>query len=217
MSVRIPQVNFSRGELGPQLDGRFDVDSYGSALRQARNVLVLKYGGITKRPGTRLVGEVLDASTPTRLMPFQFSLTQTYALEMGQGYMSPCADGGRILEEELAITGITNAAQAVVEVAYHGLVVGDWWYFDGVAGGLGDLLNGRFFKVVAVVDDSHFAVAADTSAAPAFSGCTGGTTRTSAPATTTSPVVTPVVETPASPTTGGGGGGGFGYIRKLEA
>ncbi|WP_179504348.1 MULTISPECIES: hypothetical protein [unclassified Sphingomonas] len=216
MSVRIPQVNFSRGELGPQLYGRFDVEAYGSTLRQARNVLVLKYGGITKRPGTRLVGEVLDASKPTRLVPFQFSLTQTYALEMGQGYMAPCAAGGRVLEEELAITGITNAAQAVVAVAYHGLAVGDWWYFDGVDGGLGDLLNGRAFKVVTIVDDSHFAVAVDTSAAPAFSGCEGGITRTVTPTPPVVPVVPPVVETPAPPTTGGGGGGGFGYIRKLE-
>ncbi|WP_062788570.1 hypothetical protein [Novosphingobium capsulatum] len=209
MTVRVPQVNFSRGELGPQLYGRFDVEAYGSTLRQARNVLVLKYGGITKRPGTRLVGEVLDASKSTRLVPFQFSLTQTYALEMGQGYMAPCADGGRVLEEELAITGISNAAQAVVTVAYHGLAVGDWWYFDGVKDGLGDLLNGRAFKVVAILDDSHFAVAVDTSAAPSFTGCDGGITRSAPPTVPVAPVVPPVVPPPDPPATGGGGGGSF--------
>jgi hypothetical protein len=217
MSVRVPQINFSRGELGPQLYGRFDVDAYQSALRQARNVIVLKYGGITKRPGTRLVAEVLDSSKPGRLVPFQFSLTQTYALEMGQGYMAPCANGGRILEEELAITGISNAAQAVVTVAYHGLSVGDWWYFDGVKDGLGAFLNGRSFKVVSVVDDNHFAVAVDTSGAPAFTGCDGGITRSAPPTIPTPPVVPPVVTPPTPPITGGGGGGGFGSIRRLPA
>lgn len=98
MTVRIPQVNFSKGELAPELYGRFDVDTWQSALRQARNVIVMKYGGVTKRPGTRLVGNVINASVPTRLIPFQFSLTQTYILEMGQGYMVPSALGGRILK-----------------------------------------------------------------------------------------------------------------------
>jgi hypothetical protein len=82
---RTAQANFCRGELGPQLYGRFDVDAWGTALRRARNVIVLKYGGLSKRPGTQLVAEVLDASQPVRLVPFQFSLDQTYALEMGQG------------------------------------------------------------------------------------------------------------------------------------
>lgn len=212
MSVRVPQTNFSRGELGPQLYGRFDVDAYASSLRRARNVLVLKYGGITKRPGTRLVGEVLDASTATRIIPFQFSLEQTYALEMGQGYMAPCANGGRVLEEELAISNITNAAQAVVSVAYHGLAVDDWWFFTGVAGEMGDLLNGRSFKVVSVPDANSFAVDVDTTGVAAFTSCEGGTVRTSAPTVPVAPVVPPVVDPPEPPSTGGGGGGGFGSL-----
>lgn len=204
MTPRAVQVNFSRGELAPQLYGRFDVDSYQSAVRRARNVIVLKYGGLTKRPGTRLVGEVLNASQPGRLIPFQFSIDQTYALEMGQGYMAPCVAGGRVLEEELAITGISNAPQAVVSVAYHGLVVGDWWYFIGVAGGMGDLLNGRFFKVVSIVNDGAFVIDADTREVDAFSGCEGGITRTSPPAVVTPPTVPPVVSPPEPPVVGGG-------------
>ena len=52
---RAGQPNFSRGEIGPELRGRFDVDAYSAGLEAARNVIVLKYGGLTKRPGTRLV------------------------------------------------------------------------------------------------------------------------------------------------------------------
>lgn len=98
MNFRAAQVNFSRGEIGPHLYGRFDVDAWQSGLKKARNVFVLKYGGVTKRPGMEFVAEVIDAAHDNRLIPFQFSLTQAYALEFGHLYMSPCADGGRVLD-----------------------------------------------------------------------------------------------------------------------
>lgn len=209
-AFRSAQANFCRGELGPQLYGRFDVDAWGTALRRARNVIVLKYGGLTKRPGTQLVAEVLDASAPVRLVPFQFSLDQTYALELGQGYMSPCAMGGRILEDELAITAISNESEALVEVAYHGLAVGDRFYIVGCEGEIGTLLNGRTWTVTAVVDEHHFRLDADTTALAAFSGCTGGTTRTLAPTIATPVAVTEVVSQTSRPSTFYGGGGSFG-------
>lgn len=208
MNFRTVQVNFSRGELGPQLYGRFDVDAWQSALKQARNVLVLKYGGITKRPGTRLVAEVLDASSDNRLVPFQFSLTQTYALEFGQGYMSPCALGGRLLEEELEITAITSANPAKVTAAYHSYVEGDRVYITGVAGEIGDLLNGRFWPVLSSVDDNNFTIDADTSGLAAFTTADGGITRMEAPTIPLDPVVPPPVEPDPPPDVGGGGGGG---------
>ncbi|MEO7468532.1 MAG: hypothetical protein ABIV36_16070, partial [Sphingobium limneticum] len=80
MSYRLAQPSFSKGEIAPDLYGRFDVDAYSQSLRLARNVVILKYGGVTKRPGTRLVAEVYDASAPVRLVPFTFSIEQTYAL-----------------------------------------------------------------------------------------------------------------------------------------
>ena len=209
MSLRVPLVNFSRGELAPQLYGRFDVDAYGAALRKARNVMVLKYGGVTKRPGFRLVGEVLDASKPSRVVPFQFSLEQAYALELGQGYMAPLALGGRVLEEELAVAGITNEAQAVVTVAYHALSVGDWWFFSDIKGDMGALVNGRSFKVTAVIDDAHFRLDLDTTGVGAFSGSDGGITRSGPPVVPVAPVVPPVVTPPDPPVVGGGGGGSF--------
>lgn len=205
---RAVQPNFSRGELAPALYGRFDVDAWNSAVRRARNVIVLKYGGLTKRPGTRLVAEVLDISAPNRLIPFQFSLTQTYALEMGQGYMSPCALGGRLVETELQIDGITNASAAKVTAIYHGNAIGDYVYISGVAGEMGDLLNGRAWEVLSVVDTNNFTIAADTSGVAAFTSATGGITRTGAPPSPPSPPVVPDPVEPSQPpdTIGGSGG-----------
>lgn len=210
MAFRAGQPNFSKGEIAPELYGRFDVDAYAAGLKKATNVIVLKYGGLTKRPGTRLVAEVMDDSEPTRLIPFQFSLTQTYALEMGQGYMAPCALGGRVLEEELQITGISNAAHAQITAAYHSYSVGDIVYLSGIAGGLGDFLNNRFWPVYSIVDADNFTIDADTTGEPAFTAATGGTVRVGAPPPPPPPPpVPPPPPPPTPPSTGGGGGGNF--------
>jgi hypothetical protein len=214
VTERIPQVNFAKGELGQQLYGRFDVDAWQSAVRKARNVIVMKYGGLTKRPGTRLVGQVLNSSEPTRLIPFQFSMTQTYALEMGQGYMAPCALGGRILEAEQPITAITNAADAQLTIAYHGFSVGDMIYIDGVEGGMGSMLNFRTWIVVAVIAANTIAINADTTGCPAFAGCTGGTANTAPPIVVPPPTVPPPVGTPAPPVVSYGGGLGGNSVEK---
>jgi len=206
VTERIPQVNFSKGELGPQLYGRFDVDAWQSALRKARNVIVMKYGGVTKRPGTRLVGAVVNATEPTLLVPFQFSMTQTYALEMGQGYMAPCALGGRILENEQRITAITNAANAQLTIAYNGFAVGDLIYIDGVAGGMGSVLNYRTWTVTAVIDANTITINANTAACAAFSGCTGGTANTAPPIVVPPPTVPPPAAAPSAPVVSYGGG-----------
>lgn len=206
MAYRTGQVNFSRGELAPQLYGRWDVDSYGSALKQARNVVVLKYGGVTKRPGTHFVAEVYDASQPTRLLPFQFSLTQTYALEMGQGYMRVAANGGIVIEQELEITNITNAAHAQITAAFHGYEAGNQVWLTGIDGELGDFLNNRFWTVVSSIDDNNFTIDADTSGLLPFAGANGGDTRTQTPAPPPPPPpVPPPSPPPPPPPTGGGG------------
>src|SRR4051812_42441640 len=124
MAFRTGSANFSKGEIAEELIGRVDVAAYQTALRRARNVVILKYGGVTKRPGTRLVAEVY-ADQGVRLMPFQFSLTQTYALEMGQGYMRAAANGGMVIEEKLAITAITRGATTTIAAAYHAFNIGD--------------------------------------------------------------------------------------------
>lgn len=206
MEYRLAQPSFSKGEIAPDLYGRFDVDAYSQSLRLARNVVILKYGGVTKRPGTRLVAEVYDASQPVRLIPFTFSIEQTYALEMGQGYMRVASAGGLVLNDELAITAITNEAEAVVSAVYHGYAVGQEIYLDGIAGPLGEELNFRFYPVVAVIDDSNFRIGVDTSALPAFTGAEGGITRAAPPAPDpVDPVVPDPVEPPTPPSTGGGG------------
>lgn len=178
--MRVPQVNFSKGEISPHLYARFDVSAYSAAVKKGTNVCVLKYGGLTKRPGTRLVCEAIDSSKPTRGFPFQFSLEQAYILEFGHGTMRALALGGAVLFEELIIQGISNAVNAQVSINYHGYSVGDQVWLTDIAAPMTSL-NNRFFTVQSVVDANRFTIDADTSAMGAFTSAVGGITRTGAP------------------------------------
>lgn len=194
--------NFSKGEIGPQLYGRVDVAAYNAAVRLARNVVILKYGGLQRRMGTRFVYEMrepdagwADPDSAGRLQPFEFSIEQTYALLFTQALMTPLALGGVVLEEELAIAGITNAAQAVVTVAYHDYAVGDEWFPTEIEGEIGALLNNQVWEVIEVIDADNFRIDADTLGLDPFTAAAGGITRVGAPA----PVVPPVVPAPYVP------------------
>lgn len=160
MGFRVGQSNFSKGEVAEQLIGRFDVPTYNAALKRARNVCILKYGGVTKRPGMRVVAEVYDRANPVRLLPFQFGLDQAYVLEMNYGQMRPLANGGVLLETEKTITGITKAALAVVTSAGHGYAVNDQVYFRGITGMIE--INGLIGTIQSVTTDT-FTVDIDSS------------------------------------------------------
>lgn len=81
------QSNFTVGEIDPLLFGRIDIQQYASALEKAQNVVVLPQGGFERRPGLRFMLDIsshLGGSFTTldgiRLIPFEFSTTQSYML-----------------------------------------------------------------------------------------------------------------------------------------
>lgn len=207
MAYRAALLNFSKGEISPELQSRFDISIYNAALRQARNVRVLRTGGVAKRMGLRFVAECLSSSA-VRLLPFQFSDEQGYALEFGQAYMRPAALGGIVLEEGLAVTAITKEVQAKITAAFHDYDVGDPVYLTGIEGMRE--INDRFLTVTAVVDANNFRVDFDSTNASTFSGSGGGTVRPGPPpAPPAPPVVPPPLDPPEEPDFGSGGGGGY--------
>ncbi len=77
------QSNFTTGEIDPLLKSRIDINQYYNALEQARNVLIQPQGGATRRPGLQFISEIPSAANPQngcRLVPFEFSTTQSYML-----------------------------------------------------------------------------------------------------------------------------------------
>lgn len=97
MSVSLIQPSFSGGEIAPSLHGRVDLSRYSNSLRKCRNFIVRQYGGVENRPGTKFIAEAKYGDRQCRLIPFQFSVVQTYALEFGHGYMRVYKDGGQVL------------------------------------------------------------------------------------------------------------------------
>ena len=89
----LSQRSFSGGEISPSLYARVDFNKYQTSLRQCRNFIVQKHGGVANRPGTKLVGEVKDSTKKVRLIPFVFNRDQTYVLEFGENYIRFIKDG----------------------------------------------------------------------------------------------------------------------------
>ena len=77
------QSNFTTGELDPLLNSRIDINQYYKALDKARNVLIQPQGGAIRRPGLEYVDTIPSAANPqdgVRLVPFEFSTTQSYMM-----------------------------------------------------------------------------------------------------------------------------------------
>lgn len=90
-------TSFVSGELGSKLDGRTDFDKYRTGCKTLENFLVHPQGAATRRVGTQFIAEVKTSANKTRLIPFEFSTTQTYILEFGNQYIRFYKDKGQIL------------------------------------------------------------------------------------------------------------------------
>ena len=90
-------TNVSAGELSPLLDGRVDISRYYNGAKRLENFIPLPTGGWKRRPGTYYVASVKDSARKTRVVPFQFSVTQAYILEFGDRYLRVYYDQGQLL------------------------------------------------------------------------------------------------------------------------
>ena len=90
-------TSFVSGELGAKIDGRTDFAKYGTGCKSLQNFLVHPQGAATRRVGTQFIAEVKSSAAKTRLIPFEFSTTQTYVLEFGNQYIRFFKDKGQIL------------------------------------------------------------------------------------------------------------------------
>lgn len=87
---------FNAGEFSPRMAARVDFSKYASGAATVKNMLPLPQGGLARRPGTRFVAEAKDSSAKIRLLRFEFSTAQAYAIEAGNGYFRFYRNQGRI-------------------------------------------------------------------------------------------------------------------------
>ena len=143
--VAVELTNFTGGELSPRLDGRTDLTKYTSGCATLENLVVYPHGSAARRPGSTFLAEVADSANKTRLIPFEFSTTQTYMLEFSNLKMRVYKDSGAVLEGDKTISAITKANPAVVTATSHGYSNGDEVVISSV-GGMTEV-NGKRFLV----------------------------------------------------------------------
>jgi len=91
------QPTFAAGELSPSASARTDIARYYTGLKVCRNFMVMPYGGVRNRPGTKFVCEVENSNKLNRLIPFQFNDQQTYILQFGDLQARVIKDGGQVV------------------------------------------------------------------------------------------------------------------------
>jgi hypothetical protein len=76
--------------------GRTDSPKYATGCEVMENFMALPHGGAKRRGGTRFINEVKNSAHTTRLIPFEFSVDQTYVLEFGNNYIRFYTNGGQV-------------------------------------------------------------------------------------------------------------------------
>jgi hypothetical protein len=154
--IAAEQASFSGGEIAPELAARVDVARYQSAVRLARNVIGLRQVGVANRPGTLLVGQVRNNGRKVRLIPFQFSSSQAYCLELGHLTLRAIRDGAYVTRAPQPVSVAAADPLTLQFDAPHGLAWLAQVFLDGFGGLIdGDGLsgvNGRTFRVLDAAD-----------------------------------------------------------------
>ena len=136
---------FTAGEISPRLEGRVTIGKYREGLADLTNMVVQPHGGVTRRPGTEFLGEVKNSANVTRLIPFEFKTSDTYALEFGDQYMRVFRNGLQVLTgSAVSVTAISKANPGVLTANSHGLSNGDEVFLSNSGGNMTELTSRNY-------------------------------------------------------------------------
>ena len=90
-------ASVNAGEFGPRMMARVDLAKYSNACEVLENCFALPQGAAMRRPGTRFVAAAKFADRAVRLVPFEFSTSQAYQIEAGDGYFRFYRNRGQIV------------------------------------------------------------------------------------------------------------------------
>jgi hypothetical protein len=96
------QTNFTAGEFSPRLEGRVNFEKYPNSCKTLENMIVQKHGPASRRGGFYFSSEVKDSSKKTRILSFEFSVSQAYIIEFGDQYVRFYKNYGQIQSGEFA-------------------------------------------------------------------------------------------------------------------
>lgn len=120
------QNAFNAGELSPLMLGRTDLATYSAGLRTCENWLLLKPGGIERRPGTLFVADAFRQDVAPRLMRFHVSQADSFAIEWSEGFF-------RIMKESAVLILATYQFDSIagVDIGTEEFIQLNHGYFDG--------------------------------------------------------------------------------------
>jgi hypothetical protein len=73
-------VALNSGELTPLLKYRTDLEKRQMGVETLTNFVVKQQGAAFRRSGTEYIGEINDVNYAARMMPFEYSTSDTYVL-----------------------------------------------------------------------------------------------------------------------------------------
>lgn len=141
------QNAFNAGEFSPLLRGRQDIDKYAKAVDVCLNYIPTVQGPLQERNGTRFVQETKDSSKKSRIVEFEFSTEQAYAIEFGDLYLRFYRNKAPITNLNATVTGATQANPVVIS-AVNTFANGDPILLTDILGTVE--LNNREFEVANV-------------------------------------------------------------------
>lgn len=154
--------SFARGIITPEMYGRIDLSAFQTGLGDALNFITLPHGPAARRPGTKFVQQGSDhsaapISAAVKLLPFIFSSSQAYVIEVGTLYCRFHNASGTQLEANKIPTAVSIGATAIFTLAAHGYATGEWVYISSLPGM--PSLTSRFY-VVTRIDADNFSLRA---------------------------------------------------------
>lgn len=138
-------VHLNAGEWSPKVYDRVDHEKYSAACRTAKNVIPIPHGALVKRKGMQIEAPAKHDDKACTFIEFQFSRSQTYAVEVGEYYMRFFDSSGQLREAAVTCSGITAVSDPVITATSHGYTDGDEVYIDGLTEMVE--LNGRWVIV----------------------------------------------------------------------
>ena len=154
LSLRSFKNNFTSGEITPWLQGRADIPAYVNGALTMENVLPRPQGGFRRRGGVRFVARAKYRDKECRLVPYRFSVTQAYMLELGEGYIRFFTNQGRLEQTATTVTNMADNGAGLIRVTAvaHGLVSNEFVALRGI---LGTTEANDDWQVTRINDDTY--------------------------------------------------------------
>lgn len=131
------QLAYTGGEVSPLMDARADHPKYQASCRQLQNMIALRQGAATRRPGLRRIAPAKypDANLVVRLMEFQFSPATSFIMEFGHYYVRFYSNQQRVMvtDAPVWVSGTTYQPGAFVKDPTAGNAI---YYYNQIAGGV---------------------------------------------------------------------------------